>query len=921
MGARKRTRRAVPAKTRWWGTRLAPWLVLLLGGAASFSAAANRDGEQRKQQREQFQTETDDVLDSLATTARGYEVVVNGIQGLLIGDPDATRDEFRALTDSLLVGDRFPGIFGAAWTQSVPAEQVPVMRDRCVPELPGLAPDPANGAAFVVAQAEPETISIARCIDAALFPEIKGVLEAARDKGVLQISDRFDIPTNLEDQAGDLQTGFMLVKPVYASASVPGTLAERRKQIRGWAGIMVNGEVFIPLSSGDAGYRYKIELFDGDTTKKDALLAVSDMKAGTGGRRRTTSIELYGHLWTVRMSEVHAAPKLSREPLMILISGMSVTVLLFALVLVMVRSEKRALRMVDEATLELSRQERQFRALVANATELITVAGDDGLLRYVSPASERLLGYEQSELIGRDLMEYVHPDDSDHIVREIADNVLTQGVVGPLDFRVRHRDGSWRYLEALGLNLLEDPAVEGIIFNCRDVTERKAFEHDLSFQATHDPLTGLPNRTLLLDRLGQALARATRTDRRPAVLFIDLDRFKFVNDSLGHGAGDRLLAKVAERVRHAVRPGDTVARFGGDEFVVLAEGIEDVAECGAIAERLTSTLAAPFNLSGHEVFVTASIGLRLARGDHETPETILRDADAAMYRAKEQGRARTEWFDEQTHWRSVDRLAIENALHRALDRDELRLHYQPQYELATGRALGVEALLRWHHPERGLVGPGEFIELAEDTGLIVPIGEWVVREACRQGERWRRQLPADMPFVVSANLSARQLAQPDLVEVLARVLHDTGFAPESLCLEITEGALMQDVTTTVHTLHSLKALGVKLAIDDFGTGYASLGHLKRFPVDSLKIDRAFVDGLGLDPDDQVIVAAVIGLAHALGITAVAEGVETHAQLAELRALRCDAAQGYLFARPVEAAALGDLAPVSLDQPAGGAAAF
>ena len=589
-----------------------------------------------------------------------------------------------------------------------------------------------------------------------------------------------------------------------------------------------------------------------------------------------------------------------------------------ALVLVTARSERKALRMVDDATGEISRKERYFRALLANATELITVAGPDGLLRYVSPASERLFGRTESELVGRNLIQHVPPDDAARVVSEISSHLLTHGSVGPLEFRVRHRDSSWRYLETIGLNLLDDPAVRGIIFNCRDITERKAFEHDLAFQATHDSLTGLPNRALLLDRLAQAIARSERGTGRALILFIDLDRFKFINDSLGHGAGDRLLSKVADRIRHAVRPGDTVARFGGDEFVVLAEGIEDAAECAAVAERLSGALATPFNLSGQEVFVSASIGMRLGRSGHENPETLLRDADSAMYRAKERGRARTEWFDEQTHSRSVDRLAIENSLHRALDRDELRLHYQPQHDLTTGRMIGVEGLIRWLHPERGMIGPAEFIELAEETGLIIPIGEWVVREACRQGLLWLRRSSSDEPFVVSVNLSAHQLAQPDLADVVSRALVATGFPPESLCLEITEGALMQDVTTTVRMLHSLKALGVRLSIDDFGTGHASLGHLKRFPVDSLKIDRTFVDGLGLDPDDQVIVAAVIGLAHALGITAIAEGVETPAQLAELRALRCDAAQGYLFSRPVEASALGDVRAVSIPRPDGGA---
>jgi len=897
-------------RARRWGARLAPLLVLAVGGAATATAAMTAASRERSDRQERFRDETDDVIQSLERTARGYEVVVNSIHGLMLGNPAATRSEFRTLTDSVLADDRFPAIFGVAWTQSVPAADVATMSETCVPDLAALAPDPANGAAFVVTQAEPETVSVARCIDAALFPEIKSVLGQARDTGNLRISDRFDIPTGLRSEAGDLQTGFMLVKPAYATGSVPDTVAERREQIIGWAGIMVDGGVFIPLSSGDSGYRYRIKLFDGKVASPESLIAASDKEASADGRRREAHLRLYGHSWTICMAEVYPPGPVSRELITIIVSGALITILLMALALVMARSERRALRMVDDATGELSRRERRFGALLANATELTVVAGPDGRLEYVSPASERLLGRSASDLIGNDLMHLVHPDDADRLVSDVSRHVLTQRAVGPLEFRVRHLDGSWRHFEAIGLNRLEDPAVGGIIFNCRDVTERKAFEHDLAHQATHDALTGLPNRALLADRLGQAVARSARAAGEPLVVFIDLDRFKFVNDSLGHAAGDRLLSDVADRIRRAVRPGDTVARFGGDEFVVLAEGIENGDECRAIADRVSNALAAPFDVSEQEVFVSASIGMRLARSGRESPETLLRDADIAMYRAKERGGARSEWFDEQAHVWSVDRLAIENALHRALDRNELRLYYQPQHDLMTGRMTGVEGLLRWIHPERGLIGPTEFVDLAEETGLIIPIGEWVVREACRQGLLWQRRSPSDESFVVSVNLSARQLAQGDLVDVIARALDATGFPPASLCLEITEGALMDDVTTTVGALRSLKSLGVLLSIDDFGTGHASLGHLKQFPVDSLKIDRSFVSGLGLDPDDQTIVAAVIGLAHALGITAIAEGVETPAQLAELRALRCDTAQGFLFSLPVEASALDDVRTTS-----------
>jgi diguanylate cyclase (GGDEF)-like protein/PAS domain S-box-containing protein len=431
------------------------------------------------------------------------------------------------------------------------------------------------------------------------------------------------------------------------------------------------------------------------------------------------------------------------------------------------------------------------------------------------------------------------------------------------------------------------------------VVERTRAAEALSHQALHDPLTGLPNRALFVDRLEHAVAGLGRTQGLIAVLFLDLDGFKFVNDSLGHDVGDVVLATVAERLQRSLRPTDTIARFGGDEFTILCESIQNEEEAVQLAERIAVTLGEPVELEiGGELDLTTSIGIAFARSPRERPETLLRDADAAMYRAKEQGRARHEVFDSTMHQEVAQRLQLATDLRRALPRRELLLHYQPQVSLADGRIVGVEALVRWQHPTRGLLGPVHFIPVAEESQLIVPLGGWVLEEACRQVARWREDAP-EIALKVCVNVSARQLGRAELIEGIDRVLVDTGLDPASLCVEITETVIMGDAAFYLEALLGLKVLGVSLAIDDFGVGYSSLAYLQRFPIDMLKIDKTFVDGLG-HPSAQAnaIVSAAIVMAHALGLEAVAEGVETWPQAAALTELGCDMAQGYYFARPM-----------------------
>jgi len=420
----------------------------------------------------------------------------------------------------------------------------------------------------------------------------------------------------------------------------------------------------------------------------------------------------------------------------------------------------------------------------------------------------------------------------------------------------------------------------------------------LTRQAFQDALTSLPNRALFMDRLAHALARTERRAQHVAVLFLDLDRFKVVNDSLGHGMGDQVLIESSQRLLDCVRPEDTVARLGGDEFAILLEDLDNTEGATSVAQRVTESLEKPFLLDGREVFVTMSVGVALNTRRPITPEELLRDADLAMYRAKGKGKNRYEVFDPATSAPALNRLDLELDLRGALARGEFVLHYQPVVHLGSGRIIEVEALVRWQHRERGLLQPDEFISLMEETGLIIPVGAWVLGEACRQLEEWTAQFQPQPPLTMSVNLSARQLQDPGLVMVVENALAESHVDPASLKLEITETVVMQDAPATLETLHALKALGVQLAIDDFGTGYSSLGYLKRFPVDTLKIDRSFVQGVALDTEDTAIVRAVISVAKSLNLSVTAEGIETDAQLSQLQSLGCDRGQGYLFARPL-----------------------
>jgi diguanylate cyclase (GGDEF)-like protein/PAS domain S-box-containing protein len=551
--------------------------------------------------------------------------------------------------------------------------------------------------------------------------------------------------------------------------------------------------------------------------------------------------------------------------------------------------------------------ERRLRDMLENVKLAALTLDTEGLVTYCNDYLLELLGCNMEELVGSAWFQRWVPAEQCERLQSAFSSNLAAGTAAPHDeYEIVTRDGdrrlvSWSHTVLRGLH----GEVVGTASIGADITERKRVEERLAHEALHDSLTGLPNRALFMDRLRSALARARRRDDyRLAVLFLDLDRFKVVNDSLGHLQGDQLLIQVSRRLESCVRPGDTIARLGGDEFTILLEELEQTAEAVHAGTRIRGELAAPFDLAGHEIFVTASVGIALGAARYVHPEDLLRDADTALHSAKAQGKTAQQVFDTPMHERAVAALQLENDLRRALDRDEYRLHYQPIVELAGGRLIGFEALVRWQHPERGLMAPDSFITVAEETGLILPLGDWVLGEALRQLKVWERQVPRSRELALTVNLSSRQFAQPDLVARIGSALRAAGVAAGRLKVEITESLIVQNQDTAADMLRGIKDLGCSVCLDDFGTGYSSLNYLLRFPIDTLKVDRSFLADLGRGSRNSEIVLAVIGLAQRLGLGVIAEGVENERQRAHLVELGCVFGQGFLFSKPLDAERAG-----------------
>jgi len=553
----------------------------------------------------------------------------------------------------------------------------------------------------------------------------------------------------------------------------------------------------------------------------------------------------------------------------------------------------------------LRNSEELFRQLAGNIPELFWIT-DAALnqLMYVSPAFEKIWGRKADSLYAdpASWLDAVHPGDAARV--RVARRKAPYGDYDE-EFRIVWADGTTRWVHERAFPV-RDPlgAVYRIAGITEDITERKKYEERLTYLAHYDALSGLPNRALFQDRLEQGLAQSEREGWITAVMFIDLDRFKVINDTLGHAAGDKLIMAVAQRVSETVRSGDTVSRLGGDEFALILQNLNKGQDAGVVAQKVIEILSRPFDIDGHEMFVTASAGITLFPTDSELPEALLKNADSAMYRAKQLGRNNFQFYTTEMNARSGENLHLENSLRHALEREEFLLHYQPKADLRTGAISGVEALMRWQHPEFGMVSPAKFIPLLEETGLITQTGEWVIRTACEQIRAWRRDGVAPVP--ISVNVSGRQFQHKDLVQSIVGMITQAAIDPAMIEVELTESSLMMNPHEASLVLRSLKEFGVQISVDDFGTGYSSLAYLKRFRIDTLKIDKSFVQDVTHDHDDAAIVRAVITLAHSLKLNVVAEGVETEEQMEFLIANGCDQMQGYLLSVPLPASACTQL---------------
>jgi len=877
--------------TRMW--QLSAVLILVAGSAAVTGGSWVWYTSNQQHNRMQSRSGADQIAATIREALDGY-ANQTASTGALFSQPDPLdHTAFAAYLGQLGVWARYPGLRGLGFISWVANDALPGFVAQARGDgLGGFTVSPAGSrpdycVASYVAVSDLTTSFPLLGYDLCTVPGLTASLQLAVVTGKEQVV--------LEDalaSGAEYRGNFVLISPVYRGT--PTTASERQAQLLGWVATLVGGTQLLD-DLGPAATNLRLALYSGTTLmRRDLVVAV---RAEGGGLGSDAEVEHFtqGSAWTLVVRSLPGAPGPANPllaPGVVFLMGLLLNFGMAAFVWDLGRGRLRAVR-------SLLQSERRFQSMASCSPVGILEIADDGVTRYFNPRLQEIAGVGDDFFDRHHWLECVHPEDRARAAA-LARGAWRSGEDVATRFRLLRPDGAVRHVRVLAAPLTAPGGTpRRFVATVQDVSDEVVATEALAFQALHDHLTGLPNRALFLDRLNQELSGASRSGSSLAVMFLDLDRFKVINDGLGHQAGDDLLRIVAERLLHVVRSGETVARLGGDEFTFILHDIDGAPGAAAVAQRILDALAAPVEVGGRDIVVTGSIGIVLP-GWGAQAVAILRDADAAMYRAKEAGRARFEIFDEEQRSAVVRRLTIEGELRRAIERDELRVHYQPLIGLRGGEPIGAEALVRWEHPTRGMLQPIEFVPVAEESGLIVPLGEWVLRRSAADCASWDHM--ADGPVVrrLAVNVSARQLANPSLTPVVREALRGAGIEPDRITIEITESVIMSEDDITRRSLEDLRSLGVDMAIDDFGTGYSSLASLSNLPVSVVKIDKSFVDQIDAAHGGDPIVVAIIEMAHALGLRVVAEGVSREEQRHFLERCGCDKAQGYLWAPPLPA---------------------
>ena len=894
------TTKTPPTDPSGLSLRWMAWVALVLGLGLTLLGWHASSGNAERLAQSRFDARADELHAAIQSRLIAYAQVLRGGQAYVGATGHPTRSQWTRLYQALSITENYPGITGIVYIRATSEAEREAMLARVRQDEPNYAIRPPGERPdyLLVTAVEPRSPSNLPVIgsDSGPNPERRRVLEQARDTGENKITGKLNLV--IDDPKKPIPA-FLMYQAVYQQGEIPGDVAERRRQLLGFVGAGFRIDTLMLGTLGKIPQDVALRVYDSDTPDAKNLFHAShpahDFALAAFTREHRLSVG--GRVWAVQFAslptfETEVSP--DDQSRRLLAGGILTSLLIFAIVWSLATTRARAFELAHQMTRSLRTSETKLHALFAQAPVGISLIDARGCIIDCNEKLAEYTGASREKIIGFNLLEQAQdPILKEPIRRALAGETVSLEV--PYTSTTGNRSAWFRYhFQPVTI----DDEFAFLLTFAEDISVRKKAEAQIEHQALHDPLTGLPNRRLLRERLTHDMASSARSQHSLALLFIDLDHFKNVNDSVGHTLGDALLVTVAQRLQGCIGESDTLARLGGDEFVILLDRISSPADCSQIAHKIIAATALPVALETRTFNVTASIGIAIWPEDGDDPEILTRNADLAMYQAKKSGRNNYQFFAAEMNTRTQEAIELEVALRVALDRGELRLYFQPQVSADSGRIVGAEALIRWQHPQLGLVPPIRFIPLAEERGLIDRIGNWVLHEACRMARSWQTAgLP---PIPVAVNISAVQFRRGTLRENVFDALNQAGLEPRYLALEITESVLMDDIDTGIALLEELETMGIAIEIDDFGTGYSSLSYLKRLPIHRLKIDQSFVRGIPQDHDDAAIVRAIISLASSLDMAIIAEGVETAQQAAYLLELGCVVMQGYHYARPMPA---------------------